>query len=620
MKAWAGRAVRGPGLALALGVVVVAVVSLPVAFFGMFSGFQEYDDEGYVLLSLRQYAGGGALYDQVFSQYGPAYYQVVRGFFAALGLPYTHTTGRGVVMGLWLAIGAVCAVATFRLTRSVVVALATQLLVVDALVPLRNEPLHPGGLLALLVSAVALAGSFLGGSAPAGVPVLLGALLAVAVLTKVNVGGFLIAAVGCVILAHAPAGPRTRVVRAAAVLGLPAVPLVLMLPRATEDWVRDLMLVVAGAALAVGLVLQAQAEPWRGAWRALGLVGGAAAVTGALVCVTELLRGTSPAGLLRGIVLDPLALARVAPLPYPTASGAVRWGLLSLLGALLWVAARRGAWRPPSAFAACRGPVQLLAGVFLWLVDLLGETLPLLWLALVTPGTGAPGPALGRSLLVATAVLQALHAYPVAGSQVAWATFLLIPVGGVLIVDGWRASAPLRSHLGTSPVARRAVAAGLGVALLAGAAASLAETGGRLRRVYHAGVPLGLPGGEPIRVWSGQAERYQALVGTLRARCRSFVAVPGFTSLYLFSDLAPPTMRNVTMWTTLLTDAEQAEVVERLRATADPVCALRKSGPERDREDTRATRYVDREFGPLFSIGDWVFMVRRPPRGEPGPA
>jgi hypothetical protein len=594
----------------------------------MFSGFQEYDDEGYVLLSLRHYAGGGALYDQVYSQYGPAYYQVVRALFAALGLPFTHGSGRAVVAGLWLAIGALCAVTTFRLTRSVVVALATQLLVVDALVPLRNEPLHPGGLLALLVSGVVLAGSCLGGPAPTAVPVLIGALLAAAVLTKINVGGFLVASVGCALLAHARLGPRAESLRLMAAAGLPAVPLVLMGPRAAEPWVRDYLVVTVAAALAVALVLLAQAPRDPRARRALGLVGASAVVTGALVCGGELLRGTSPGGLLRGLVLDPLALPFVAPLPFPIAPAAPRWGLISLLGALLFVAARRDAWRPPGALAAWRGPVQLLAGVYLWLVvsqrlplDLIGETLPLLWLALVTPGSPeGPEPALGRSLLVATTVLQALHAYPVAGSQVSWATFLLFPVGGVLIADGWRATAGLPALGGLAAPARRAVAAVLVTALLAGAAASLAETGWRLRRVYEAGVPLGLPSAERIRVWPAQAERYRTLAASLRAHCRTFVAIPGFTSLYLFSGLEPPTMRNVTMWAELLTPAEQTEIVERLRATPDPVCALRRTAPEVDRYDTPVTRYVGREFVPLFTLGDRAFMIRRTarPRLAPG--
>ena len=36
--------------------------------------FAPYDDEGYVLLSVREFLARGALHDEVCSSYGPAYY------------------------------------------------------------------------------------------------------------------------------------------------------------------------------------------------------------------------------------------------------------------------------------------------------------------------------------------------------------------------------------------------------------------------------------------------------------------------------------------------------------------------------------------------------------------
>lgn len=37
----------------------------------LFSTFMVYDDEGYVLFSLKTFAEGGGLYERVYSQYGP---------------------------------------------------------------------------------------------------------------------------------------------------------------------------------------------------------------------------------------------------------------------------------------------------------------------------------------------------------------------------------------------------------------------------------------------------------------------------------------------------------------------------------------------------------------------
>src|SRR5262249_44456587 len=184
----------------ALLVVGGAAACLPMAFHGMFSGFQDYDDEGYLLISLRNYARGGVLYDQVYTQYGPAYYQLLSAVFRLLGLGFTHVAGRAFVMALWITVPALCAWATYRLTRNLVVSLATQLLVVWALVPPRDEPPPPGGLLSLLLGAVVVAGTFLESNRRAMVIALIGALLGAATLMKINVGLFAVASTVFVML------------------------------------------------------------------------------------------------------------------------------------------------------------------------------------------------------------------------------------------------------------------------------------------------------------------------------------------------------------------------------------------------------------------------------------
>src|SRR5687767_306210 len=74
----------------------------------MFSAFMFYDDEGYVLMSLKNFAGHGGLYRDVYSQYGPfpfVFYYVLHG----LGLPFTHTAERLLTLGMWIAVAISCA-------------------------------------------------------------------------------------------------------------------------------------------------------------------------------------------------------------------------------------------------------------------------------------------------------------------------------------------------------------------------------------------------------------------------------------------------------------------------------------------------------------------------------
>jgi len=618
------RAGAWPRLLAPALILVVAAGCLPAAYYGMFSGFRDYDDEGYLLISLRDYARGGVLYDQVYTQYGPAYYQLLTTVFGLLGLEFTHTAGRAFVLALWVAVPALCAFATYRLTRNLAVTLATQLLVFLALVPLRDEPPHPGGLLSLLISAVVVAGTFLQTRGRPVAITLIGALLGAATLMKVNVGLFGVVSTVFVLLTAAHPGPGRRLVRTAAGAGLLLTPAVLMIGLAAMPLVRTYLVVGVLAALAVVLVAWT-AAPRAFGWRDVALCGAAFATTLGASCAWELARGTTRAALARGILLAPLDQPGTLLLLLPIPPSAAWWALAAVaFAALLGVARRRGLIAQPLV-TGLHGIGQILAGLFIWLVA--DERLPvgplapwaLLWLALAPPRPdGDQEREVGTFLLVAIALLQALHAYPVAGSQVSWATFLFIPVGGVLIADGWRAVVVTGVTSGW-----RLLAPALATATLALSTASAFATGQLLGSAYREGVPLGLPGAESIRVTPRQAARYRLLTQNL-ARCTTFVTLPGLNSLYLFSQVEPPTMMNTTAWVTLLSRGQQLEIVERVSHMPDPVCAVRIRDAALDRFDTPLIRYIRDEFVPVFSVDDYAFMVERRPHarliGSHGPA
>src|SRR5205823_4459290 len=86
--------------------------------------------------------------------------------------------------------------------------------------------------------------------------------------------------------------------------------------------------------------------------------------------------------------------------------------------------------------------------------------------------------------------LQYLHAYPVAGSQIAWGTFLAIPLIALGLHEGWKYSATQTFLL---PVQ---VALVLTAMLLV---VSATQLGVRGWREYHQSQPLALPGAENIR-------------------------------------------------------------------------------------------------------------------------
>ena len=72
----------------AIGLLIAGFVAL-LAWAGyelLFNTFMLYDDEGYVLISLKNFAAHGALYDQVYSQYGPFFYLAYDALHRLLGM------------------------------------------------------------------------------------------------------------------------------------------------------------------------------------------------------------------------------------------------------------------------------------------------------------------------------------------------------------------------------------------------------------------------------------------------------------------------------------------------------------------------------------------------------
>src|ERR1035438_556667 len=53
---------------------VLTAVAGAAAYLWMLTGYRPYDDEGALMITVKQYLSGMRIYDQVFSFYGPVYY------------------------------------------------------------------------------------------------------------------------------------------------------------------------------------------------------------------------------------------------------------------------------------------------------------------------------------------------------------------------------------------------------------------------------------------------------------------------------------------------------------------------------------------------------------------
>ncbi len=572
--------------------VVTAITAL-IAHPRMFNGFQSYDDEGYMLTALKSFVNHGHLYDQVFTQYGPFYYELWGGLFSIFGIPVTHDAGRNVVTVVWVLAGLGFGLGILKITRSIVLGLGTQILTFSALEVLTNEPMHPVSLIGLLLAVIVLIAAFARERESPYAMALLGAAVAALVLTKINVGAFaaISVALACAVSYQALWGRRWP--RIVLELLFMAVPILLMLSKFDEGWARHYALHVFAAALAVVIALRANQPARRAGGELRWLVGGFV-VLAVVSCIAILGAGTSVHGLIEGVIRQPLRQSDAFTIPLNLSRRLYAMDVIGVGAALAyWYAARRrGSAEPTPAWLAAWSLFSIVVG-FTLAFSVTGQLLPFnsnlasgyqftllpfVWVALLvtTPGE-RPGPTFARLLLPLLAVLQTLHAYPVAGSQTLLAVVLLIPVGALCVANGMLG---LRRLIADTDVLALTGLAVLLVVVFGWFTANvyLREPLKAARGGYHSSAPnaLNLPGSHDIHVGSvEEAEMYEDVANAMRTECAATQMEPGMDSFYLWSGQEPPSL-TATGWETLFDDEAQEKVIEDI-APIEGLCLLRNN-------------------------------------------
>lgn len=624
---WARSWVR---LALAaLAFAAVTVVTVLIADPRLHTIFAPYDDEGYMLSALQSFIDRGSLYDDVFTQYGPFYYEAWGGLFSIFGIPVDHDSGRAVTLVVWVLTSLAFGLATWRMTGSALLGLGAQMLVFGAQAALIGEPMHPGGMVTLLLAAIVWAACLVRDRFSPWAMAALGGAVAALILTKVNVGGFALISLALVCTCSYSVLSSRRWLRPALEVLFVALPLLLMSSKFGEEWARHYAVHVSIAALAVVAVLRARSLDQRPREELGWLVGGMLAVA-LTSCIAIVGSGTSLSGLIDGVIRQPLKQGDALTIPLRLADRIWVYDAVALAGALAyWYAARgRRTGLSPGLQLVFSG-FSVLIGLELAL-SVIGRTFPydslsmvgyqfsllaFIWVALVpAPGAQDLPARFARLLLPPLAVLQALHAFPAAGNQMMWSTFLLIPVGAICVANGVRGVATALT-VERERIAVAAAGAAVAVVLtLFVANATLKEPLDEARFVYDTRVSLDLPGAESVRLAPEEVEMYQEIVATINANCPAFLTEPGMHSFYIWTEQTPPTGQNATAWMTLFDADRQRRVVEETRSI-DGLCLLRNtplalqwnrganpSGP--------LIRYLEQEFTPLRTVGNYELLRR----------
>jgi hypothetical protein len=627
---WAAEAWARPRIRLGVGVVAFAIltfVTYLIAHPRMFTGFAGYDDEGYMLTALKGFVNHGHLYDDVFTQYGPFYYEAWGGLFSLFGIPVDHDAGRTMTMIAWIVSSLAIGLASWRITGSLLLGLGTQALVFGALAVLTNEPMHPGGIICLLLAAIVVISCFVGDRPSPLAMAFLGAALAALALVKINVGFFALAAVvlACVV-SYRPLFER-RWLRIAVEVAFVALPVVLLASKFDEGWPRRYAVHVAVAALALVVVLRARHSERR-ADEELGWLLGGFCVLGLVSCLTIIAAGTSLDGLVEGLLRQPLRQADAFTIPLQLDTRMYSFDVVALGAAVAyWYVGRRR--EADAAWLSLISLFSIVVGLAMAL-SVIGKGLPFdagglsgyqfsmlgfCWVALIAPPAPRPNVSFALLLLPLLAVPQALHAFPVAGSQTLWATFLLIPVGAICVANG------ARGLLAAVPdaVERRALV-GVAVCVVGVVGylvfnSTLREPLRGVRAGYDDGVSLGLPGAESIHVGEEEADLYQRVTAAIDRNCTALIMLPGMDSFYLWSRQEPPTGYTATGWPTLFDGSHQRHVIAELEPL-ESLCQLRNEPlaagwSNGTVPDGPLVRYLDHGFEPVVKVGDYELLTRR---------
>jgi hypothetical protein len=590
-----------------------AVLLSALTWFGhrlVFAQFQDYDDEGYLLVTVQQFLRGLPLYDQVYTQYGPAYYLWQQVLHTLLGIPVTHDATRVVTLVVWLTCAVLVGAIVWLLTKRRLLTVLGTIAAFMHLTRMTLEPGHPQELCVLgVLGALVLAMWRLVVSGRLGlVPSMgIGVLLSVTALSKVNVGAFLAAALT---LGLVPSLKRTRwrtalerIVMAAAMLAVPA----LMRVDLRRSDIAAYVVVVWCGLLAAFISRSSDAE--EGVVTVRDLVAGVSAFAiGCGVFVVGIVyEGTSPRALFEGLFVAPLQLPKVfwSPLPVPAIVAAA--APAALLAAWCW---RRGTiiWQRWIAFVALAGGLIVLilsVAKLYWALFAVGPLLA--WLVLSDRAASAEHFA-ARRILVFAAIFMGLQAYPMPGTQIVLGTVLYVPLALEMIAGAQRMLAPHeRAFLATQPsFGRRAL---LAVVAVAGVVALGLQT----QRFYARGVSLDLPGARSVRTTERNVATYRWLNANIRENCDAFITAPGLNSLHFWTELAPISTLNATVWPVLFDRDQQrrilalAERVERFCVAWSP--SRMESPPEIAARPLMA--WLLREFEPRGRFGEWEFRMRR---------
>lgn len=633
---------RSPEGAVAI-YAIVAIGATVAAYFYLFTQFAPYDDEGTVLVALKAFAGGETLYKDVYTPFGPFYFELFGGFFKLTGLDVTTEASRTIVMLIWVGSSLLFGLSVQRLTGRVALGVTAMLVAFSVVFILSQEPMHAQVLAVLLLSAFTFLASATDTRRVTLAGAVCGALLAALVLTKVNLGAYAVAAVAFAAVLTVEPLHRRRWLRWPVIVAFLALPFVATARDLDGELVRSFAVLELLAAIAIAVaswsLRQAPVERESQARTVRWLLAAAAGfgVAFAAILLGIIANGSTPADVYDGVVTQAMRVRDVNPIPIGSAAAAIDWGIAAIAAAAIVCWFRR---RGDAESALWSGILRGAAGLAIWFSIAQAAPLSLgpapgnpdalamvlAWVAVIPPAgvVESAQKRFLRVLLPTLAVAEVLQVYPVAGSQMRIAAVMFVAVGGICLADSLTSFRAWSAARGTASLERFGAVAGIAIVALG---AKFAVDGVVLPAVtkaleYKDEKALPFPGATSLRLPPAEAESYESAVEMLRRnRCTDFIGYPNIDSLYLWSGIEPPRPYAPSAWMLALEDDQQRRILRRLRATPRP-CVIRNEYAagiwlaNRPNPDTPLVRHIFEDFAVAEQFGDFELLLPKRPADD----
>lgn len=548
-----------------------------------FSEFSSWDDEGYILLTLRDYLSGLPIYSGFYTQYGPVAYQFSSIVYRVLNIQPVNDSVR-ILSVFYYTLTLIIFIAILRrLIRSYPVILLFTFAVGQHLMAGLFEPGHPQEFGILLIAASVFASIRWIESREKKYLLALSVTLAALSLVKLNLALFFAMALFITFFPRKKNYPPYLLI---AVL----VPVLLMQPRFEEEWVRVLAAITA-LQIALLLGLSNEEKIYFNVKDLLYIaVGGITFLV--LDLFWEAARGASLNTLLSGLVLQHLAFGHRATQPVYLSE----WAYLNIIASLftfLILGSFKDRFKP-KLIAEIKGLLRFLisSGILAFAFGIGAEFslylgLPWAWI-LVGKSIDCDSPEnqdrTQTIFLAFLSVFLAMQSFPVGGAQVYLGTIPLVLLSATAFSESF--------FFLMRPGAGKLIGLIVAVAFFY-QGKNLSELIDRYLKLPS----LNLPGATLLHLEERQVTLLQQLVLALK-HCDTFVTDPGFNSLYIWTNKPPPTHWNVGAWRSLLSAAQQESIVHALNDRA-VVCAVRRPsyihfwGEKQPAEIPPLVKYID---------------------------